>query len=293
MAHFRTITRLARPLNIVLIALTYLLGVGIARYLGAFENLPAFWLGFTGVMTAQFSMSLMAEGFRPISEPSNNEVNKSERVLIRRSALLISIGTLAVSALIFFLIGREKGLSPTAFLFTGLSLALVISYGVPPFRLENSGFGEFVLAIHIAFIGPALGFVFQFQMYHRLMAIVSFPLTLLSLAYFLILTFPTFSVDQKFDRRTLLRNMGWERAVPFHHGLIFGAYLLLLAALQFGLAWELVWPAILTFPFALLQIIWLRNISLGAKPLWTLLTVNAFAVFGLTTYLLTFAFWLR
>jgi len=38
---------------------------------------------------------------------------------------------------------------------------------------------------------------------------------------------------------------------------------------------------------------WLRNISNGARPIWNLLTVNALAVFGLTTYLLTFAFWLR
>jgi 1,4-dihydroxy-2-naphthoate octaprenyltransferase len=293
MTHFRTIFRLARPLNMILVALTYLLGAGIARYLGAFENLPAFWLGLAGVLIAQFSMSLMAEGFRPVSEPSYNEENKSERVVLRRMALLVSIGALAVTALIFILIGRENVLSPTAILFIGFSLALVFSYAVPPIHLENSGFGEFALAIHIAVIAPALGFVFQFQIYHRLMAIVSFPLTLLSLAYFLILAFPTFSVDEKFDRRTLLRSMGWERAVTFHHGLVFGAYLLMAGALQFGLAWDLVWPAFLTFPFALLQILWLRNISLGAKPLWTLLTVNALAVFGLTTYLLTFAFWLR
>jgi 1,4-dihydroxy-2-naphthoate octaprenyltransferase len=118
-------------------------------------------------------------------------------------------------------------------------------------------------------------------------------LTLLALAYFLILDFPTFAVDEKFDRRTLLRSMGWQRAIPLHHGLILGAYILLASALLFGLAWGLLWPAFLTLPFALLQIFWLRNISLGAKPIWTLLTVNALTVFGLTAYLLTFAFWLR
>jgi hypothetical protein len=68
---------------------------------------------------------------------------------------------------------------------------------------------------------------------------------------------------------------------------------LLAGALLFGLAWGLIWPSFLTLPFAILQIFWLRNISLGAKPIWSLLTVNALAVFGLTAYLLTFAFWLR
>jgi hypothetical protein len=87
--------------------------------------------------------------------------------------------------------------------------------------------------------------------------------------------------------------MGWQRAVPLHHGLILGAYALFASALFFGLAWGLVWPALLTLPFAILQIFWMQNISQGAKPIWTLVTVNALAVFGLTAYLLTFAFWLR
>jgi 1,4-dihydroxy-2-naphthoate octaprenyltransferase len=293
MPHFRFLLRLSHPVNLFLVALTYMLGVGIARYLGVFDNLPAFWLGLAGVLTAQFSMSLMVEAFRPVTEPSLAEENKSERVVIRRSSLLVAIGALAVSALIFILLGKEGALSPTAVLFIGFSLALVFAYSVPPFHLENSGFGEFALSVHIAVLVPALGFIFQYHIYHRLVAIVSFPLTLLALAYFLTATFPTYAVDQKFDRRTLLRRMGWERAVPFHHGLVVGAYLLMVGALQFGLAWKLVWPVFLTFPFALMQILWLRNISLGAKPLWTLLTVNSLAVFALTTYLLAFAFWLR
>jgi 1,4-dihydroxy-2-naphthoate octaprenyltransferase len=169
----------------------------------------------------------------------------------------------------------------------------VLAYAVPPLRLVDAGFGEFTLAFHIGMIAPALGFVLQEAEYHRLVAIISFPLTLLALAYFLILDFPTYAADERYDRRTLLRSMGWQRAVPLHHILVFGAYILLASALLFGLAWGLIWPAFLTMPFALLQIYWLRNLSQGAKPIWSLLTVNALAVFGLTAYLLTFAFWLR
>jgi hypothetical protein len=78
-----------------------------------------------------------------------------------------------------------------------------------------------------------------------------------------------------------------------HNILVLGAYALIASALLFGLAWGLIWPAFLTLPFALLQIYMLQNISQGAKPIWSLLTANALAVFGLTAYLLTFAFWLR
>jgi 1,4-dihydroxy-2-naphthoate octaprenyltransferase len=288
-----TLLRLARPINIVFAVLTYVLGAGISRYLGITQDLAVFWLGLGGISLAQFSMGLLAEAHRPVEQPSDNDEHRAERVNLRTAALNTSLGALAAGALIAILLGQEGALSPVGMLFLGLSLIAVLSYAVPPLRLVDAGFGEFLLAVHIGMIAPALGFVLQHGEYHRLVAIISFPLTLLALAYFLVLDFPTFAADLKFDRRTLLRSMGWQRAVPLHHLLVFAAYLLLASALLFDVAWGLIWPALLTLPFALLQIYWLRNISQGAKPIWSLLTVNALAVFGLTAYLLTFAFWLR
>lgn len=285
--------RLSRPLNVIFAVLTYTLGAGIARYLGVSQDVTAFWLGLGGILLAQFSMGLLAEALRPVEQPSENDENRPERVNLRNAALFVSLGALAAVAVIAILLSREGALTPVAILFLGLSLLIVLAYAVPPLRLVDAGFGEFTLAVHIAMIAPALGFVLQQGEYHRLVGIVSFPLTLLALAYFLILDFPSFAADEKYDRRTLLRSMGWQRAVPLHHGLLLGAYILLAGALLFGLAWGLIWPSFLTLPFAILQIFWLRNISLGAKPIWSLLTVNALAVFGLTAYLLTFAFWLR
>ncbi len=285
--------RLSRPINVIFSALTYVLGAGIARYLGITENVVVFWLGLGGILLVQFSMDLLAEALRPVEQPSENDENRAERVNLRKAALLASVGALAVAAVVAILLGQAGVLSSVVLLFLSLSLLAVLAYAVPPLRLVDAGLGEFTLAVHLAMLAPALGFVLQAGEYHRLVAMVSFPLTLLALAYFLILDFPSFASDEKYDRRTLLRSMGWQRAIPLHHGLVLGAYLLLVGALLFGLAWGLIWPSFLTLPFALLQIFWLRNISLGAKPLWSLLTVNALAVFGLTAYLLTFAFWLR
>ena len=287
------ILRLSRPLNVIFAALTYILGAGIARYLGISQGVAVFWLGLGGILLAQLSMGLLAEALRPVEQPSENDENRPERVNLRNAALLVSLGALAAMAVIAILLSWQGALTPVTILFLGLSLLIVLAYAVPPLRLVDAGFGEFTLAVHIAMVAPALGFVLQQGEYHRLVGIVSFPLTLLALAYFLVLDFPTFAADEKYDRRTLLRSMGWQRAVPLHHGLLLGAYILLAGALLFGLAWGLIWPSFLTLPFAVLQIFWLRNISLGAKPIWPLLTVNALAVFGLTAYLLTFAFWLR
>ena len=293
MQQLSNLLRLSRPLNIVFAVLTYVLGAGIARYLGINHNLVVFWLGLGGISLAQFSMGLLAEAHRPVQQPSDKNEYRAERVNLRNEALIVSISALAAIALIAILLVLQGAFSPVVMLFLGLSLVAVLAYAVPPLRLVDAGFGEFTLAVHIGMIAPALGFVLQQGEYHRLVAIISFPLTLLALAYFLILDFPTFAIDEKFDRRTLLRSMGWQRAVPLHNILVLGAYALIAGALLFGLAWGLIWPAFLTLPFALLQIYMLQNISQGAKPIWSLLTVNALAVFGLTAYLLTFAFWLR
>jgi 1,4-dihydroxy-2-naphthoate octaprenyltransferase len=285
--------RFSRPLYVVFAVLTYILGAGIARYLGVLQDVAIFWLGLSGISLAQFSMSLLAEALRPVEQPSEDGEHRPERVVLRNAALVVSVAALGATAVIAIMLGQVAALSPITMIFLALSLLVVLAYAVPPLRLVDAGFGEFALAVHVAMIAPALGFAVQAGAYHRLVGIISFPLTLLALAYFLILDFPTFAVDEKYDRSTLLRSIGWQRAIPLHHGLVLGAYVLLASSLLFGMAWGLIWPALLTLPFALLQIYWLRNISLGARPVWNLLTVNALAVFGLTAYLLTFAFWLR
>jgi 1,4-dihydroxy-2-naphthoate octaprenyltransferase len=127
--------------------------------------------------------------------------------------------------------------------------------------------------------------------YHRLLVIIIIALTALALAYLLIANFSTFPSDQKYQRATLLRLLTWERAVPLHHTLVLIAYTIFAAAPFLGFAF--LWPAFLTLPFAVLQMLLLRNISMGAKPNWPLLTSTALAVFGLTTYFLTLTFWLR
>ncbi|GAB4503416.1 MAG: hypothetical protein Fur0043_04080 [Anaerolineales bacterium] len=288
-----TLLRLSRPLNLAFAALTYVLGAGIAHYLGIPQRSLAFWLGLSGVILLQASMGWLTEAFRPLREPLEENDSRAARLALRKATLLAALVALSFAAVMALLLARANALSPAAFLFMTLSLVLALAYAMPPVRLVNAGFGELALAVQISMLAPALGFVLQNGDYHRLVAMISFPLTLLALAYFVVLDFPTYAADQKYDRRTLVRRMGWERAVPLHHGLLLGAYLLLAASPLWGLAGGLVWPAFLTFPFALFQMYTLRNLALGAKPDWTLLTVNALAVFGLCVYLLTFAFWLR
>lgn len=285
--------KLSRPLHLLLAALTYLLGVGVADYLGKPFRAEPFWLGFVIVVLAQASMNLLAEVFRPENEPILENETRSGRIKLRGNLLYIAIAFLATDAVLAFLLFNNQHLPLSALFFLLLSLLIIVLYSIPPFRLLDRGFGEFLLAAQLAYVIPSIGFLFQADEYHRLLFTITLPLTILALAYFLVMGFPSFAADQKYQRVTLLRRLTWERAVPLHHSFVIAAYMLFLAAAFLGPSLKLLWPAFLTLPFAALQIALLRNISLGAKPNWPLLTSTALGVFGLTAYFLTLTFWLR
>jgi 1,4-dihydroxy-2-naphthoate octaprenyltransferase len=237
-------------------------------------------------------MNLLAEVFRPINETMIEGESRKDRLTLRNNALYISIAALTANAVIAFILYYNNQLSPPGFFFLLLSLILILTYAIPPFRFINRGFGELVLAAHIAYVIPSIAYILQSGETHRFL-LISIPLTCLAFAYFIVMNFPAFAADSKYNRSTLLTRIGWERAVPLHHLFILLAYLFFLMSPIFGLSLSLLWPAFLTLPFALFQIFQLRNLALGAPTNWTLLTVTALSVFGLTAYFLSLTFWLR
>jgi 1,4-dihydroxy-2-naphthoate octaprenyltransferase len=283
--------KLTRPLHLLLTALTYTLGASIPAYLGKSFQPLVFSLGLAGVLFAQLSMALLAEVFRPGNEPLVENETPKQKETLRNNALYISIAAIAANAFIAFILYTTKTLTLPTFYFLLLSLFLALAYSIPPIRLLDRGFGELTLAAHIAYVVPSIGFLLQARDNHRLLAVIIIPLTALALAYFLVINFTTFPSDQKYQRGTLLRRLTWERAVPLHHSLIVFAYSIF--AIMSLLGFTILWPAFLTLPFAILQILLLRHISTGGKPNWTLLTATALAVFGLTTYFITLTFWIR
>jgi 1,4-dihydroxy-2-naphthoate octaprenyltransferase len=286
----RTLLRLSRPLYLLLAALTYCLGASIANYLGKPFRADSFWFGLAAVILAQISMSLLSEVFRLDVEPLAENETRRARSMLRNNALYVSIAALTANAVIAFLLFNNAHLSFSGFVFILLSLILILTYSLPPFR--NRGFGEFILAAHLAYVIPSLAYLLQADETHRFL-ILLVPLTFLAFAYLIIMDFPTFATDRKFGRTTVLTLLGWERVVPLHHIFILFAYIFFALSPYLGLSLTLIWPAFLTLPFAIFQIFQLRNIALGAPANWILLTATALSVFGLTTYFLTLTFWLR
>ncbi|MDQ3005455.1 MAG: prenyltransferase [Chloroflexota bacterium] len=284
--------KLIRPIHLLLAVLTYSLGASIANYLAVPFLANSFWLGLASVLLVQMSMNLLSEVFRLDVEPLLENETRNARQSLRNNALYISIAALAVIGFIAYLLFANNRLSPAAFLLLFLSSVIVLIYAIPPLRFVNRGFGEFLMAAQLAYIFPSLAYILQAGETHDFLTL-TIPLTFLAFAYFIVMNFPSFASDQKYNRVTFLTRLGWERVVPLHHIFVLLAYVLFAASPVFGLPLSLIWPVFLTLPFALFQIFQLQNISLGAPTNWTLLNATALAVLGLAIYFLTLTFWLR
>ncbi len=277
---------------LLLATLTYAFGASIADYLGKPFLAAPFWLGLLIVLLARTIMSLLPEVFRLDAEPLLENETRSKRQVRRNNLLYTSLACIVIIALTAYILFINDSLPLSAFLFLLLSLAIIFTYSIPPFRFVNRGAGEFLLAVHLAYVIPSIAFTLQADETHRFLAL-GIPLTFLAFAYFIVRDFQSFAQDQKYNRITFLTRLGWERVTPLHHLFVLFAYLLFVMSPLFGLSLSLIWSVFLTLPFALFQIYLLRSISLGAKPNWTLLHATALAVFGLAVYFLSLTFWLR
>jgi 1,4-dihydroxy-2-naphthoate octaprenyltransferase len=168
-----------------------------------------------------------------------------------------------------------------------------IFYAVPSVRLVFQGYGELVVAILFANLLPAFAFLLQTGELHRLLAMSTFPLTALALAFSLAYELADYAMDIKRGRHTLMVRVGWQRGMVLHNSMILVAFFLLGLALTYGLPFGIGLPAFLPLPLGLLQIWQMRRISDGAKPNWRALRLTALAIFATTAYLLAFAFWTR
>ena len=283
----RLLLRTLRPPLLLIAVLTWLLGAGIARYLGQALTPGAFFLGLIWSLLLLAAAFWLNEFFRPDDDPLGGDPPARRAILLAFSTALAILAALSV---LMFTFGWIK---PQAGLVLGLALLVGLGYGIPPVRLAAHGFGELALALLLADLIPAFSFLLQAGEFHRLLLAIVLPLTLIGLAALIALAFAEYAADLSAGRRGLLLRIGWRRAIPLHHLLLLGAYLLLAAGPVVGFPLALFWPAMLTLPLAVLEIVWLNRLAAGAPPLWTFLNALALALFALSAYLMALTFWLR
>jgi 1,4-dihydroxy-2-naphthoate octaprenyltransferase len=290
---FKSLINLSRPILLLLAALTYSLGAGMAHYLGKPVSVASFVLGGLAILALLGSASLFAEYFRLPLTPLKQGETSRHREHFRVTLLEVAYAGLSLSAIAILTLLLTNSLNLPADILIILAFLFLLAYSIPPIRFSETGYGELVLAITLGTLIPALSFLIQYGQFHRLLSFTTFPLTLLALSYLLIFNFPTFASDQKIGRHTLLTRLTWQHAIPIHHFMMLAAFLLFAGAPFLDYPWSLVWPVFLALPFAIIQVIWLQRIANGGRTLWNFLTALAAATFGLTAYLLALTYWIH
>jgi 1,4-dihydroxy-2-naphthoate octaprenyltransferase len=293
--------QLSRPHFLLGAALLYALGAGIAHYLGASIDWGLYFLGQTWVTLIQLSTHYLNEYFDFAADAENSHrtpfsggsgtlgPGKLRREVALRAAL-ICLG-LATYFTIFLL--REAASSPVIYLLLALIFLGAFFYSTPPIRLASSGYGELTTAIIVSNLVPGLAFILQNGEYHRVLAMATFPLTFLNLAMILAFEIPDYASDLKHRKTTLMVRIGWERGMLLHNLFLLCAYLVLGLGMIFGLPLAIAAPGFLTLPLGVIQLWRLRRIAEGGRPQYNALTFLSVAIFGITAYLLAFAFWIR
>ncbi len=289
--------RAARPVWLLGSLLFYALGVGISVYLGQPIRADVIWLGFGVILCLQISLFFLTEYFnragRPAFEQKSTPVTEIADPLGLPRVVYLQVGAaaLAVGAALTVLLMTTAALSPEAWLILGAAFGLCLAYALPPARLVYSGYGELTMAVVYANLIPAFAFLLQSHHFHRLLALITFPLTFLFLAATLAVGLRAFLDDALHNHNTLLVRAGWQRGMDLHNLLIFMAYVVLAASALMGLPWRLAFPAFLSLPVAIYQVWQMRTIANGGKPHWRALRTTALASLGLMAYLVAFTLW--
>lgn len=291
--------RLTRPLFLLGGILLYVLGAGIAHYLGTILNWGLFWIGLVWVLLLQLSGHYLNEYYdAPFDQENENRTPFSggsgalgPGKLPRRTALIAALTTLTFLASLTVLVMARWQISALSFFIMGLAFLGAFFYSVPPVALERSGYGELTTSLLVAFLLPGYAFSLQTGDFHRLVAMTSFPLVTLHLAMMVSFEFPDYFNDVKHGKHTLLVRLGWQNGIMLHNILVLTAFLLVGLALTFKMPLFAALPAFLSLPLGLLQIWQYRRLSAGSKPNWTALTLNGLALFAATAYLFAYSFW--
>ena len=295
----RLVVRLSCLPLLLIAGVLYLLGAGVARYLGFRIDWGLYWLGQAWLILMQFITYALNEYFESpveLRNPNKTLLHGSSGslnlgLLPRPVALWASAaGGLTLSMLSVLLIQKttasvESNLVMLILLLTGLS------YSIPPMRLSGSGYGELLSSFLITGLVPVFAFTLQAGSLNRLLPMVTFPLICFFLALLIVVQLPTYATDVKYEKLGLLLRLGWQRGMLLHNLLILGGSLLLGLALIWGMPMQILAPIVAVLPVGLAQIWMMNRIGQGGQPNWNLLLMVASATFGLTTYFLTYGFW--
>jgi 1,4-dihydroxy-2-naphthoate octaprenyltransferase len=277
--------------------LLYLLGGGISSYLGTFTDWRVFWLGLGWVQSLLLANGLLVKYFDRISTATlanSNQVTDEKQTpfyISSRAHLFSVYVVLTILALITFtlVVGPGVEFSEVTLLLT--SFLCLFFYSLPPFRWNQSGYGELIIAFLITFLIPGIAFLFQNETYHRLLILACLPLFFAHLMCQLVSELKLYSKNKSLGNQNMMMRSGWQTGVFVLNVCLLGIFLSLGLASILGMPRFIIIPGYLLFPLAMVLFWQIRRITSGDKPLWGVVSFIANGIFFLMAYLFSFAFW--
>jgi 1,4-dihydroxy-2-naphthoate octaprenyltransferase len=301
MRYIRWFVRLSRPMFILSAVLTYLLGIAVAHYLTGQIDWNASIIGLVWILLVLIGTQYLNEYFDPAvmldkvprkHTPFSGVTGAIGSITLpRQAAFWLGLTCYAVAASLMVIILENSRLNQSILFLLGVILFGELLFALPPVRLVSSGYGELVMSIINVGLVPAIAFLMQGHDFHRLLAMVVFPLTILYLSMLLALEFPDYASDINKEKRSMLIRIGWQRGMLLHNVLILIGFALIAISFVLGLPLSVGWPIIFVIPVGLYQIWMMVRIADGARTNWNLLILVAMSTFGLAAYIYTFAFW--
>jgi len=271
--------------------LMFFLGSAIANYLGRKLSWSLFSIGLFLIIAIQLSDSIVSVFVQSSMLKPRNDNKQQNKKADRKLILLAGLAfILTLDAVLIVLLLQTQQLHLAAWVL--LLIIAIVSILKSPLLINNNiaPYNEIIEGILIVGLVPAFSLVLQINELHRLLMMSTVPLLFVYFASRLASGFSSYAQDLKAARRSMLIVIGWQRGIFLHNLFLLLGYLALGFAALFGLPWAIVWPVLLTLPLALFQIWQLLRIGQGGKPNWRLLKISAYTLFGITSYMLIFAF---
>jgi 1,4-dihydroxy-2-naphthoate octaprenyltransferase len=284
--------RLSRPIFLLGGALLYGLGAAIADYLGQPIDFLTYFFGQITILLIQLMAQYLNEYFN--DEEDRDLENRTtfsggsgvlgSEGLPRKTALYAAAFALALVACSVFLMVLNLEVPFLAWMILILIFLGAFFYNMPPLSLRTSGFGEITTSFVVAGLVPAFAYSLQTGELHRFLIMSSTPLIALFFAMMIVLEFPDYARDTKYENRNLLVRATWSITMRLHDYSIFFAVVSFVAAYFLGLPGRVAGGTLIAVPLAIAQIWQMDRVRQGYPAKWRTLIYGAVALFAITTY---------
>jgi 1,4-dihydroxy-2-naphthoate octaprenyltransferase len=278
-------------------ALLYSLGAGIVDYQEQTVDFRAFVLGLSWIILIQLGMTFLNGYFQGYQKQLSNGVNEvgdfSVDSTVRKATRWGILTSFTGTAVVGVLLIRYQLMNLSVFLLVIMMVVIVILFSAPPFALSRSGYGEFLSAFWSVLLIPAFGMTIQKGVYFNILSIIVAPLFCLHLAMQLALELKSFKPFPINLPKNYFDHFGWKAGIYTHNACLIASLVFIGSGFFWGLPKFIFYIMIALLPIGLFQFIHMLKLLAGAKPLWNLISVAAYSLFYLSTYLVTYAYWVQ